>query len=152
MSERLATRNGADATATAATWLFGREHIDRYLATDGAEGYDWRGTTILILTTTGRRSGKPRTHPLIYREYGDAYLVVASNGGAPEHPQWYRNLAANPRADVQIKGERFAAQARTAGAGERPAMWKHMTEVWPDYDAYQRKTDRQIPVVVLQRM
>jgi deazaflavin-dependent oxidoreductase (nitroreductase family) len=133
--------------------LYGQAHVDRYLATDGAEGYDWRnGTTILILTTVGRQSGKERQHPLIFRDYGADYLVVASKGGAEEPPAWYLNLAANPEVTVQIKGDLFKARARTATSEEKPAMWKHMTDVWPDYDEYQRKTSRDIPVVVLERI
>jgi len=133
--------------------LFGKEHVQRYVETDGAEGYDWpNGGTILILTTTGRRTGKEHSTPLIFREYGGGYLVVASKGGAPTPPEWYLNLQADPAVRVQIKGDRFAARARTASAGEKPAMWRHMTEVWPDYDAYQRQTDREIPVVVLERV
>ena len=132
--------------------LFGAEHVQRYVETDGEEGYDWhRGTTILILTTTGRRTGRQHSTPLIYRPYGDAFLVVASKGGSPAPPQWYLNLQADPNVQVQIKGERFAARARTARPEEKPAMWQHMTEVWPDYDAYQAKTEREIPVVVLER-
>jgi deazaflavin-dependent oxidoreductase (nitroreductase family) len=132
--------------------LYGRQHVERYLATDGAEGYDWRnGTSILLLTTTGRRSAKPHTAPLIYRDYGDAYLVVASKGGSPEPPAWYLNLQANPTVEVQIKGERFTASARTATPEEKPDMWRHMAEVWPDYDNYQKQTQREIPVVVLER-
>jgi deazaflavin-dependent oxidoreductase (nitroreductase family) len=137
---------------TTTTALFGKEHIDRYRATDGEEGYNWRrGTTILILTTTGRKTGRPRDHALIYRDFGDAYLVVASKGGADAPPRWYLNLQANPDVHVQIKGERFAARARTARPEEKPAMWQHMLEVWPDYAEYQKKTDREIPVVVLER-
>lgn len=131
--------------------LFGKEHVDRYEATDGEEGYRWRnGTTILLLHTKGRRSGKDYTHPLIYRDYGGKYLIVASKGGAPEAPDWFRNIEARPEVTVQIKGERFRARARTATPEEKPQMWRHMTEVWPDYDAYQEKTDREIPVVVLE--
>src|SRR5215475_3640257 len=115
--------------------LFGAEHVQRYVETDGEEGYDWyNGATILILTTTGRRTGQQHNTPLIYRPYGDGYLVVASKGGAPKPPAWYLNLQADPQVRVQIKGERFAARARTAGPEEKPAMWRHMTEVWPDYD------------------
>jgi len=133
--------------------LFGKEHIDRYQATDGAEGYEWlNGTTILLLTTKGRRSGKSYTHPLIYRDYGDDYLLVASKGGAPEAPDWYLNLEAEPEVGLQIKGEVFKARARTATAAEKPAMWRHMVEVWPDYDKYQAGTDREIPIVVLERI
>jgi deazaflavin-dependent oxidoreductase (nitroreductase family) len=132
--------------------LYGKEHIERYEATDGEEGYEWRnGTTILLLHTRGRKSGKDVTSPLIFREYDGDYLIVASKGGAPEAPDWFLNLQHSPEVTVQIKGDKFTAKARTATAEEKPAMWKHMTEVWPDYDEYQKKTDREIPVVVLER-
>ncbi len=132
--------------------LFGAEHVERYEATDGAEGYEWRnGTTILLLHTTGRKSGKEYTHPLIYRDWNEDYLIVASKGGAPESPEWFRNLEAEPDITIQIKGETFPAHARVATAEERPAMWDHMVEVWPDYADYAQKTDREIPVVVLER-
>jgi deazaflavin-dependent oxidoreductase (nitroreductase family) len=134
------------------TTLYGDEHVERYLATDGEEGHEWlNGTTILILFTKGRKSGEQRRHALIYREYDGKYLIVASKGGAPEAPAWFRNLEANPEVEVQVKGERFTAHARVATPEEKPDMWKHMTEVWPDYDEYQTKTDREIPVVVLER-
>jgi deazaflavin-dependent oxidoreductase (nitroreductase family) len=132
--------------------LFGAEHTRRYRETGGAEGYEWRGTTILLLGTTGRRSGKQYTHPLIYREHEGAYLVVASKGGSDTPPDWYLNLSANPEVTVQIKDETFPAKARTAGPDERPLLWRLMAEVWPDYDAYQAKTSREIPVVVLERL
>ena len=132
--------------------LFGKEHVDRYVATDGEEGFAWRnGTNILILTTTGRRTGKQHSTPLIFRERDGAYLVVASAGGADEPPAWYRNLQADPKVTVQVKADRFAATARNATPGEKPELWRMMTEVWPAYDEYQRKTDRDIPVVVLER-
>jgi deazaflavin-dependent oxidoreductase (nitroreductase family) len=134
------------------TTLFGKEHVERYQATDGEEGYTWRnGSTILLLTTTGRRSGKRFTNPLIFRPYGDDYLVVASKGGSAEPPDWYLNLQANPEVEVQIKGDRFTARARTATPEEKPDMWRTMAEMWPDYDSYQKRTDREIPVVVLER-
>lgn len=132
--------------------LYGKEHVERYEATDGAEGYDWTdGTTILLLHTKGRKSGKERTHPLIFREWEGDYLVVASKGGDPEPPDWYLNLQADPDVTVQIKGDKFAAKARTATASEKPAMWQHMVEAWPAYSDYQKKTDRNIPIVVLER-
>src|SRR3954447_11997189 len=107
--------------------LFGAEHVRRYRETDGEVGHEWRGAPILLLTTTGHRSGEKRTTPLIYQPYGDDYLVVASKGGAPAHPAWYVNLEADPEAEVQIKGERFRARARTATADERSDMWRTMT-------------------------
>ena len=131
--------------------LFGKEHVDRYRETDGEEGHDWQGTAVLILTTQGRRSGEPRPTPLIYQPYGDDYLIVASKGGADEPPAWYLNLEADPEVDVQIRGDRFKARARTAGSEEKPDMWRTMTATWPAYDEYQQKTDREIPVVVLER-
>jgi deazaflavin-dependent oxidoreductase (nitroreductase family) len=132
--------------------LFGKEHVERYQATDGEEGYIWRnGVTVLILTTTGRRTGKQRSTPLIFRQHGDDCLVVASKGGADQPPEWYLNLQANPRVQVQIKGDKFAARARTATPEEKPQLWREMTEIWPEYDEYQTKTEREIPVVVLER-
>ena len=127
------------------------EHMRRYLETDGEDGHIWEGVPTLLLTTTGRRSGKPYTTPLIYGEEGGRYLVVASRGGAPEHPQWYRNLVAQPEVGVQIRAERFRARARTASAEEKPALWKLMTGIWPAYDEYQQRTTRDIPVVILER-
>jgi deazaflavin-dependent oxidoreductase (nitroreductase family) len=131
--------------------LFGQEHVRRYLETDGAEGHEWQGTTVLILTTKGRRSGESRSTPLIYQRHGDDYVVVASKGGAPEHPAWYLNLEADPDATVQVQGDRFKANARTASAQEKPELWRTMTAAWPAYDDYQRNTPRDIPVVVLER-
>jgi len=132
--------------------LFGQEHVKRYVETDGEEGHDWQqGAPVLILTTTGRRSGEPRPTPLIYGRRGDDYLVVASRGGAPEPPAWYRNLSEDPNVQVQVKADRFGARARTATPEEKPDLWRTMTQIWPAYDEYQGKTDREIPVVVLER-
>ena len=132
--------------------LFGQEHVQRYVDTDGEEGHEWQeGTTVLILTTTGRRSGEPRSTPLIYGRDGDRYLVVASKGGADDPPAWYRNLEEHPEVEVQVKGDRFKARARTASDDEKPELWRIMTSEWPHYDEYQEKTERQIPVVVLER-
>ncbi len=127
------------------------EHVERYLATDGEDGHDWQGVPTLLLTTHGRRSGEARTLPLIYGRDGDRLLVVASQGGAPKHPGWYLNLVADPEVEVQVKADRFPARARPATAEERPRLWQTMTSIWPDYDKYQTRTDRQIPVVVIER-
>lgn len=132
--------------------LFGKEHVERYVETDGEEGHDWQNTTVLILTTIGRKSGEQRSTPLIYQPYGDDVLVVASNGGADQPPLWFRNIEANPEVQVQVKGDRYTARARTAGPDEKPDMWRTMAATWPAYDDYQRKTDREIPVVVLERV
>ncbi|WP_445151643.1 nitroreductase family deazaflavin-dependent oxidoreductase [Baekduia sp. Peel2402] len=130
--------------------LFGQEHIDRYEATDGEEGHDWEGTKTLILTTTGRKSGEPRKAPLIYGEHDGDYLIVASKGGADEPPAWYVNLKADPSATIQVWGKKLAVQARDATDEEKAVLWPIMTAEWPAYDEYQKKTDRPIPVVVLE--
>jgi deazaflavin-dependent oxidoreductase (nitroreductase family) len=129
--------------------LIGDEHVEVYRETNGEQGYLWNGAPILLLTTTGRKSGEPRTSALIFGRDGDDLLLVASQGGAPTHPNWYHNLSANPDVQVQVKGDVFAATARTANDDEKARLWSIMTDVWPNYDAYQERTDRQIPVVVL---
>ena len=106
----------------------------------------------LLLTTTGRRSGEPYTTPLIYGEDNGRYVVVASRGGADEHPQWYRNLVAQPEVGVQVKADHFRARARTASAEEKPALWQLMARIWPAYNDYQARTSREIPVVILERI
>ncbi|HKE50097.1 MAG TPA: nitroreductase family deazaflavin-dependent oxidoreductase [Actinomycetes bacterium] len=132
--------------------LFGDEHVKRYIETDGEEGHEWRrGAPILLLTTTGRKSGRKITKALIYQPNGDDYLIVASRGGAPNHPEWYLNLEANPEVEVQVRGDRFKARARSATPEEKPDLWRRMVAVWPDYAEYQKRTDRPIPVVILER-
>ena len=132
--------------------LFGKEHIRRYRETGGEVGHIWReGATVLLLTTTGRKSGEPRTTPLIYVEEDGRYVIVASKGGADEHPGWYENLQKTPAVELQVKGEVFSARARTAEGEERGRLWRKANEVWPHYDEYQQSTDREIPVVVLER-
>jgi deazaflavin-dependent oxidoreductase (nitroreductase family) len=131
--------------------LFGEEHVQRYEETDGAVGHEWQGTKTLVLTTTGRRSGAERRNALIYGQHGDDYLVVASKGGADDPPAWYLNLQANPEVQIQVLGDRFTARARTATPEEKPALWRTMTAEWPAYDEYQQKTEREIPVVILER-
>jgi deazaflavin-dependent oxidoreductase (nitroreductase family) len=129
--------------------LVGEEHIKRYRETDGEVGYLWNGAPTLLLTTTGRRSGEPRTQALIFARDGDDYLVVASMGGAPKHPSWYLNLTADPDAQIQVKGNHVRVRAHTASDDEKPRLWRIVNEVWPNYDVYQTRTDRAIPVVVL---
>jgi deazaflavin-dependent oxidoreductase (nitroreductase family) len=131
--------------------LFGQEHVKRYRETDGAEGHDWRGAHVLLLTTTGRRSGELRTTPLIYGTRDGDYVLVASKGGAPADPSWYQNLSAAPEVEVQVLGDRFRAHARDAAGDERAQLWQLMSAQWPAYDKYQAKTEREIPVVVLER-
>ena len=131
--------------------LYGQEHVDEYRRTDGQNGHDWQGTTTLLLTTIGRKSGEERTTPLIYQEHDGDYLIVASKGGADTPPAWFLNLQENPTARVQIWGDRFDASVRVADDEEKPEMWRKMAATWPDYDEYQKKTDRPIPIVVLSR-
>jgi deazaflavin-dependent oxidoreductase (nitroreductase family) len=132
------------------SWV--NEHIQKYVETDGAEGHEWRpGVHTLLLTTKGRKSGEQRRTALIYQpDGGGNYVVVASQGGKPAHPSWYFNLAEDPVVDVQVAADKFQARARTAGPDERDRLWTLMNEVWPDYAEYQQKTDREIPVVVLE--
>ena len=132
--------------------LYGDAHVESYRETGGEYGHLWRGAPTLLLTTTGRTSGEPRTLPLIYGRSGDAYLIVASKGGADAPPAWYLNIQENPDdVEIQVKGDRFKVRARDAAPDEKPEMWKTMTAEWPAYDEYQEKTDREIPVVVLER-
>lgn len=131
--------------------LFGPEHVRVYRETGGEHGHEWRGTTILLLTTTGRHSGEQRTTPLIYRTDDDHWVIVASKGGAPAHPSWFENLQADPNALIQVGADTVPVRAGVAQGEERARLWSLMTEVWPAYDDYQRRTEREIPVVVLTR-
>ena len=136
-------------------WI--ENHLSRYVATDGADGYLWDASLgggkgmvpTLLLTTVGRKSGRVLTLPLIFGRSGANYVVVASKGGAPAHPAWYLNLQDKPEVQVQVKGEKFTARAHTADAAERAKLWPKMVEIYGPYANYQIKTDRQIPVVVL---
>jgi deazaflavin-dependent oxidoreductase (nitroreductase family) len=132
----------------ASNWA--RAHVRRYVATGGADGHEWRpGVHTLLLTTVGRRSGQARRTPLIYGRDGDNYLVVASKGGSETPPSWYTNLTAEPHVRVQVGSDVFDATARDADPEEQVRLWPTMTAVWPDYDNYQRRTHRRIPVVVV---
>ena len=131
--------------------LYGKEHVKRYQETDGKEGYDWeKGTTILLLHTTGRKSGKERIHPLIFREWTGDYLIVASKGGDDDARTGTRTPG-EPGGRGPDQGRQVPRQGPHRDAGEKPAMWQHMVEAWPDYSDYQKKTSRNIPVVVLER-
>jgi proline iminopeptidase len=137
-------------------WI--RDHIRRYLESDGRDGHLWDSTLAggpgliptLLLTTTGRKSGKPQLLPLIYGKTQKGYVIIASKGGAPAHPAWYLNLLARPDANVQIEAKRFRARARTATGPERSALWDQMIRIYPPYTEYQKRTAREIPVVVLE--
>ena len=131
---------------------FGDDHVRRYLETDGEVGYHWNGAPTLILFTTGRKTGESRRAPLIFGQDADSYVVIASQGGSPKHPSWYLNLSANPDVEVQVKGDRFQGRARTVEGPERDRLWSLMTSVWPSYDTYQTRTERRIPLVVIERV
>ncbi|HEX6945951.1 MAG TPA: nitroreductase family deazaflavin-dependent oxidoreductase [Acidimicrobiia bacterium] len=127
------------------------DHIRDYVETGGEKGHEWRpGVPSLLLTTRGRRTGKLRRSALIYGRMGDAYVVVASKGGAPTHPMWYLNLKANPDVEVQVGSEVFQATARDATEDERPFLWEQMVSIWPAYDDYQERTTRRIPLLVIE--
>ncbi|HEY6627876.1 MAG TPA: nitroreductase family deazaflavin-dependent oxidoreductase [Acidimicrobiia bacterium] len=129
------------------------KHIDEYVETDGQKGYEWRnGAPTLLLTTRGRKTGKLRRTALIFGVDGDRYVLVASVGGAAKNPAWYLNLVANPDVELQVKAEKVKGRARTASAEEKPRLWQLMAAIWPDYDSYQTKTEREIPVVIVERV
>ena len=134
------------------------EHANRYISSGGTDGHIYKMTppgrpemTVpsLLLTTTGRKSGERFVFPLFYGKDGDSYIVVASKGGAPQHPGWYRNLLANPDVDVQVGTAKLKARARTATGAERTRLWAKALEVWPPYAEDQQKSEREIPVVLL---
>ena len=139
------------------SWI--QDHVNRYVSTNGEDGYWWDSTIgggkgqvpTLLLTTTGRKSGRSLTLPLIFGRAGEDYVVVASKAGAPNHPAWYLNLDAQPEVQLQVKGDKFRARAHTASGAERARLWKSMVEIYGPYEDYQKKTDREIPVVVLTR-
>lgn len=136
-----------EVTDSPTDWV--ASHIRSYVETDGREGHYWNGVPTLLLTTTGRKSGTPRRTALIYGRDGARYLVVASQGGAPTHPSWYLNLRADPMVQVQVGSQKFAARASEATGSEKARLWKIMAAIWT-YDEYQAKTEREIPLVVLE--
>jgi deazaflavin-dependent oxidoreductase (nitroreductase family) len=127
-----------------------RDHITDYVTSDGRQGHRWRGLPTLLLTTRGRKTGKLRRTALIYGQDGDNYLIVASNGGAAKHPQWYLNLMAEPRVEVQVGAVQFAARARAATPDEKARLWPVMAAIFPTYNNYQKKTRRDIPLIILE--
>lgn len=130
--------------------LLGAEHVRVYRETNGETGYIWNGSPILLLTSTGRVSGEKRTIPIIFTPYKNGWVIMASKGGSPTHPKWYLNVMANPNVQVQVKADIYNAIARTASSPEREQIWAEAIKHWPNYDLYQSRTERQIPVVVLE--
>lgn len=144
-----ARRRGRHPPAMPDFSLFGDEHVRQYEATGGQVGHDWNGTSCLVLRTRGRRSGELRKFPLIYGRDGEDYVIVASRGGSPEHPGWYKNLLAHPDAEIQVRDRVLPVTARTGTAADKARVWPIMTAQWPDYDRYQAATTRDIPVILL---
>jgi deazaflavin-dependent oxidoreductase (nitroreductase family) len=132
------------------TWV--AKHVRRYVESDGKRGHRWNGVDTLLLTTRGRRTGTLRRTALIYSRDRGRYLVVASNGGSKAHPNWYQNLVADPHVVVQVAADRFEALARTATTRQRPRLWRLMASIWPEYERYQARAEREIPVVILERV
>jgi deazaflavin-dependent oxidoreductase (nitroreductase family) len=137
-------------------WMI--DHANRYISSGGKDGHMYTITppgysemTVpsLLLTTIGRKSGEKFIFPLFYGEDGESLIVVASKGGAPEHPGWYRNLVANPEVEVQVGTRKFRATARTVFGAERERLWQKALKFWPPYADYAKKTEREIPVVLL---
>jgi deazaflavin-dependent oxidoreductase (nitroreductase family) len=129
--------------------ILGTIHRWLYRGSDGKWGRTFLGSSILLLTTTGRKSGRSRTWPLTYLPEGARLIVIASNGGQPNHPAWYLNLRANPRVSVQLGDQTHVMIAQTTQGDERARLWSRVIEEYPAYENYQRKTDREIPVVML---
>jgi deazaflavin-dependent oxidoreductase (nitroreductase family) len=126
------------------------EHVARYVATDGADGYLVDKWPTLLLTTTGRSSGEPRIAPLIFGRDGRNFVVVGSFGGSQSHPAWYLNLDADPHVSVQVKAARFTAMCRLSGGAERERLWASMVDLFPYYAGYAERATREIPVVVIE--
>ncbi|WP_409184297.1 nitroreductase family deazaflavin-dependent oxidoreductase [Amycolatopsis sp. VS8301801F10] len=135
--------------ATDSQWDWVAEQTRAYLASNGAEGHESDGLRMLVLATTGRKTGVPRRTCLIYGTSGDEFVVVASKGGADEDPEWFKNIVAEPSVGVQVGARRLTARARVASPEEREVLWPQMARVFPLYDEYAQKTDRVIPIVLL---
>lgn len=129
--------------------LLGENHVRLYRETNGEQGHIWNGVPTLLLTMTGRKSGLKRTIPIIYTPWRGSYVIIASKGGSPTHPKWYLNLLDDPNVELQVKADTMRAVARTAPSPEREEIWAECVKDWPNYDIYQSRTERLIPVVVL---
>lgn len=137
-------------------WM--QQHVDRYLGSGGKDGHMYEidvpnvghlTVPALLLVTKGRKSGEKYLFPLFYGEAGNSYFIVASKGGAPDHPGWFKNIQANPEVELQVGTKTVKAKARIAQGAERSKLWDASLKFWPPYADYQKKTDREIPVVVL---
>ena len=128
------------------TWV--REQVEAYERSGGTQSTTLRGVPVVVVTSLGARSGKVRKNPVMRVEHDGAYALVASKGGSPSHPTWYHNLVAHPTVEIQDGAERRDYGVRLATGEERERWWRRAVEVWPDYAAYQKKTDREIPVFI----
>ncbi len=137
------------AIAAAQKWAT-KIHASHVRATDGRVGGRMVGSSVLLLVTSGRKTGRRRTTPLLYLEDGGRYVIVASNGGAAKQPVWWLNLQAHPEATVEVGGRKVVVRATEARAEEKARLWEELVRMYPSYEAYQNKTDREIPVVLLE--
>jgi len=137
-------RPGVDYT------LLNESHVAAYLETDGEKGGVWNGATAVLVTTKGRKSGEKRTIAIIGKQVGDNFVIIASKGGSPVHPLWYLNIQADPNVEIQYLGDKWEAVARTAESPEREELWAEACTQWPAFNDYQARTDRRIPVVVIE--
>jgi len=144
--------HGSDDPVTDSPLGWVAKHVGRYVDSDGKSGHRWNGVDTLLLTTRGRSTGTLRRTALIYGRDRGLFVVVASDGGSNSHPNWYQNLVADPCVFVQVAEERFEALARTATARQKPRLWRLMISIWPEYERYQTRTTREIPVVILERL
>lgn len=131
---------------------FNQSLVNEYRENGGKVSGMFADTPLLLLTTTGAKSGKPRVSPLIYTTDGDRLAIIASNGGAPTNPDWYHNLVANPVATVEVGTEKFQVRANVAIPADRDRLYAKMVETWPDFAEYEKKITRKIPVFVLERV
>jgi len=144
--------NDNDITKTTDINAFNRSIIDEFRANGGKVGGMFAQAPLLLLTHTGVKSGLPRTSPLVYSLDGDRIVIIASKGGSPAHPHWFLNIEANADVTVELPGESFAARAVITESDERTRLFRAQADMMPNFDEYQSKTDREIPVVVLERV
>ena len=130
---------------------FNRTVIDEFRETGGKASGIFEGAPMILITHKGAKSGKEYTTPLVHTRDGDSYVIIASKGGAPQYPQWFRNLVANPDVTVEVGTERFPARARVAEGDERARLFRAQADLMPNFDEYAKATTREIPVVVLER-
>ncbi|MBB6627747.1 nitroreductase family deazaflavin-dependent oxidoreductase [Nocardioides sp. KIGAM211] len=129
-----------------------RDNVAEYEATDGEQGYELNGYPVVVITSVGAKSGNLRKNPVMRVERDGAYVAIASKGGADEHPEWFHNFVANPEVDLQDKAEKHTYRARRVEGEERAEWWEYAVATWPTYGEYQKKTEREIPVFVLERV